>query len=161
MAFSRDILLKKLLNHEIKGKFFNIARNIYTSDEAIKLNNSRSNSFDLNLGVRQGCILSPLLFNIFLCDLCKKFQSLEGKLDLDSTSVNSLIWPDDLVLLSGSEKGLNEMLKTLEEYCDENKLIINTEKTKCMISNKSGRLLRRHFYLKGVQLENVRTYKYF
>ena len=156
-----DILLKKLINYEIKGKFFNIVRNIYTSDKVcIKLNNSRSNSFDLNLGARQGCILSPLLFNIFLCDLCKKCQSLEGKLDLDSTSVNLLIWADDLVLLSESEKGLNEMLKTLEEYCDENKLIINTEKTKCTIFNKSGRLLRRHFYLKGVKLENVCTYKY-
>ena len=85
---------------------------------------------------------------------------MEGKLDLDLTSVDSLIWADDLVLLSKSEKGLNEMLKTVEEYCDENKLIINTEKTKCMIFNKSGKLLRRHFYLKGVQLENVRTYKY-
>jgi hypothetical protein len=157
----RDILLKKLANYGIKGKFFNIVRNIYTSDKScIKLNNSRSNSFDLNLGVRQGCILSPLLFNIFLCDLCKKLQTLEGKLVLDSTSVNSLVWADDLVLLSESEKGLKEMLKILEEYCDENKLEINTDKTKCMIFNKTGRLLRRHFDLKGVQLENVRTYKY-
>ena len=136
-------------------------RNIYTTDKAcIKLNDSRSTSFDLNQGVRQGCILSPLLFNIFLCDLSKKFQTLEGKLDLDSTSVNSLVWADDLVLLTESENGLKDMLKILEEYCDENKLAINTDKTKCMIFNKTGRLLRRHFYLKGVQLENVRTYKY-
>ena len=78
-SIPRDLLLKKLINFGIKGKFFNILRNIYTSDKAcIKLNNSRSDPFDLNLGVRQGCILSPLLFNIFLCDLIKQFQTLGG-----------------------------------------------------------------------------------
>ena len=52
------------------------------------------------------------------------------------------------------------MLKTLETYCKENEITINTKKTKCMIFNKGGRLMRRPFYLDGVQLENVRSYKY-
>ena len=51
-------------------------------------------------------------------------------------------------------------LKTLEAYCKENEITINTKKTKCMIFNKGGRLMRRSFYLDGVQLENVRSYKY-
>ena len=130
-SIPRDILLKKLTNYGIKGKFFNILRNIYTSDKAcIKLNNLRSESFDLNLGVRQGCILSPLLFNIFLCDLVKKIQSLGGKINIGSNSVNSLFWADDLVLLSENEEGLKGMLKILEEYCDENELDINTDENK-------------------------------
>ena len=80
-SIPRDVLLKKLNNYGITGKFFNVLRIIYTSDKAcIKLNNSRSAFFDLNLGVRQGCILSPLLFNIFLSDLTKKFEGMEGKL---------------------------------------------------------------------------------
>ena len=70
-----DILLKKTNNLGVEGKFFNIVRHIYTTDKAcITLGNSRSNLFDLSLGVRQGCILSMLLFNIFLSDLCKKLQ---------------------------------------------------------------------------------------
>ena len=52
------------------------------------------------------------------------------------------------------------MLSTVETYCEENKLIINTDKTKCMIFNKTGRLLRNKFHLSGVELENVRSYKY-
>ena len=62
----RDILLKKLLKHGINGRFFNIIRNIYSNDKAcVKLNGKCSTTFDVNIGVRQGCILSPLLFNIF------------------------------------------------------------------------------------------------
>ena len=52
------------------------------------------------------------------------------------------------------------MLSTVETYCEEDKLIINTDKTKCMIFNKTGRLLRNKFHLSGVGLENERSYKY-
>ena len=48
----------------------------------------------------------------------------------------------------------------LDEYKNENKLEINTDKTKIMICNKTGRLMTRAFHINGVQLENVRTYKY-
>ena len=136
-------------------------RYIYTSDKAcIKLNNSRSALFDLNLGVRQGCVLSPLLFNMFLSDLAKKFESMEGKLEVGSISVNSIFWADDLVVFAKNEEQLQVLLKTLEEYCEENELAINTKKTKCMTFNKTGRLIRRSFYLNGTKLENVRSYKY-
>ncbi len=157
----RDTLLKKLLNIGINGKVFNIIRDIYTSDKAfIKVNKSRSPMFDLSLGVRQGCILSPLLFNIFLCDLAKKLLDLESSLELGGTSINSIFWADDLVLFANSEEKLKEMLKVLEDYCNINELVINTKKTKCMTFNKNGRLLARDFHLNGIKLENVRSYKY-
>ena len=70
----RDKLLQKLLDRGIDGKFFNIIRNIYTNDKAsVKLNGS---PFDVNVGVRQGCIISPLLFNIFLSDLARSLQEI-------------------------------------------------------------------------------------
>ena len=53
------------------------------------------------------------------------------------------------------------MLNTVESYCKDNKMNINTDKTKCMIFNKTGRLIRNNkFYLNGIELENVRSYKY-
>jgi hypothetical protein len=157
----RDILLKKLLSAGISGKFFNIIRYIYTTDKAcIKLGNTQSDFFQLSLGVRQGCILSPLLFNIFLSDLARKFESMENGFQVGEISINSLFWADDLVLFAKNKEDLDNLLKTLETYCKENEITINTKKTKCMIFNKGGRLMRRQFYLDGVQLENVRSYKY-
>ena len=52
------------------------------------------------------------------------------------------------------------MLTTLETYCKNNRLTINTDKTKCMIFNKTGRLIRKRFHIKGITIENVRSYKY-
>ena len=59
-----------------------------------------------------------------------------------------------------------EVLENSRVYSDQNidpnnlEIKINTKKTKCMIFNKTGRLMRRPFYLDGVQLECVRSYKY-
>ena len=142
-------------------KFFNILRHIYTTDKAcIKVGQTRSDFFSLSIGVRQGCILSTVLFNLFLKDLAKKFDAMDDKVMLGDTGINSLFWADDLILLAESKEGLDRLLKTLEEYCQENHLMINTKKTKCMIFNKTGRLMTRPFYLNGVKLEMVRSYKY-
>ena len=120
----------------------------------------RSQSFGINLGVRQGCVLSPILFNIFLSDLAKSLQEIGNAPMVDDIGINSLFWADDLVLFSRDEEGLQKTLHVLETYCRENHIQVNTKKTKCMIFNKNGRLLLRRFVLNDVQLEIVRCYKY-
>ena len=78
----------------------------------------------------------------------------------DGSTINCIIWADDLVILSESETGLFKLLKDLQTYSETNQLRINTKKTKCMIFNKTGRLIRRNFYLGINKLENVKSYKY-
>ena len=157
----RDILLQKLLNYNIKGNFFNTIRNIYANDVAcVNIENNLTDHFKVNQGVRQGCVLSPTLFNIYMSDLTNQLNAAQGKLNLGTNDINCLIWADDIVLLSESEEGLKEMLKIMEKFCNDNKLIINTEKSKCMIFNKTGRLIRKKFSLNNFQLEMVRSYKY-
>ena len=157
----RDTLLQKLLNFGIDGNFFNIIKNIYTNDKiCIKYGDKLTDNIKVNLGVKQGCILSPLLFNIFLADL-------PNLLDQDIQNTNptlkhpsSVFWADDIVLFSESVEGLQKMLKTMETYCNENELTLNTDKTKCMIFNKTGKLLRTPFYYQNKRLENVRSFRY-
>ena len=52
------------------------------------------------------------------------------------------------------------MLVDLKKYAEINKLTINTDKTQCMIFNKTGRLLRRHFAYGEHNIKNLREYKY-
>ena len=157
----RNHLLQKLLNYNIKGNFFNTIRNIYANDMAcVKVENKLTEQFKINQGVRQGCVLSPTLFNIYMSDLTTHLNAAQGKLRIGTDDISCLIWADDIVLLSESEEGLKEMLKIMEKFCNENKLIINTDKTKCMIFNKTGRLVRKQFTLNNLQLEVVRSYKY-
>ena len=66
----RDILLKKLHNVGIRGKVFNIIRSIYSNDKAyLKIDGKVAEAFPINQEVRQGYVLSPLLFNIFMADM--------------------------------------------------------------------------------------------
>ena len=65
-SIPRDILLNKLKKKGIDGR----VRTLYLEDTAsVKIGNKYSPPFKTNTGVRQGCILSPLLFNLFLADL--------------------------------------------------------------------------------------------
>ena len=123
---------------------------MYTHDMAcICMGDNLTESFSIDQGVKQGCILSPLLFNIFISDLSKSLD--EGNSDpvlIDEIKkLNSLIWADDLLLLSESENGLRTMLKNLEKYTNANLIQVNPDKTKRMIFNKSGRLIRINFSL--------------
>ena len=157
----RDILLRKLRNFGVTGNFFNIIRNIYTNDRAyIKLDGKITKSFTINQGVRQGCVLSPLLFNIFMADLARSLDTTDVGFMLENIRVNSLFWADDIALFANSPQELEKLLDIVATYCGNNKLTINSKKTKCLIFNKAGRLYRDKITMSGVLLDNVREYKY-
>ena len=136
---------------------------IYCKDQVcVKIGQQVTDSVQANRGVKQGCILSPLLFNIYLSDLQAKIESPENEPILLSHDelIGCLIWADDLLLISKTEAGLNLMLKTLNHYAMINGLEINFEKTKVMIFNRTGRHIRTKFYLGDMRIETAREYKY-
>ena len=136
---------------------------MYTNDSTcVGLGDKMTDCFQTNQGVRQGCVLSPILFNIFLADLTNNLKGNEETYLRvnENDPIRSIIWADDLLLLSDSEKGLNNVLMKLEDYCKQNEIEVNLEKTKCMIFNKTGRLLRKLFWFGNKRLETVREYKY-
>ena len=162
-SIPRRILFQKLLNYGINGKFYDCLVNIYSNDIAcIKVDNYLTPSFIANQGVKQGCILSPTLFNIFLAD----FQPLIETDACDPVQINvrtnlgCLIWADDILLLSKSKEGLQNMLSVLNTYSKNNGMSLNIKKTKIMVFNKAGRHMRQNFYFGKDRLDTTRQYKY-
>ena len=159
----RDLLFRKLLGHGVTGKFFNTLKTIYKNDTCcVKVDGKMTRSFEANQGVKQGCVLSPLLFNIFISDIVSRFDNeVCTPLQFDnSQTIGSLIWADDPVILSESENGLQNMLKNLSSYAVENRMEINLDKTKCMIFNKTGKFLRRIFEVGDEKIYSTSSYKY-
>ncbi|XP_033218123.1 uncharacterized protein LOC117173592 [Belonocnema kinseyi] len=121
-----------------------------------------SESFKTETGVRQGCSLSPILFNIFLEDLDVTLtkRKEEGTV-IGKTKIFVMKFADDMVLLAEEAEGLRQMLKTLEKYVKKNKMEVNVTKTKIMVFRKGGKLKKeesRNF--NGKELEIVGIYKY-
>ena len=159
----RDILLQKLQNKGINGRIFDIIKSLYMEDTAsVKIGKKFSEPFETNIGVRQGCVLSSLLFNIFLSDLEALLHDCGENVKIDDNmNINFVMWADDILILSETDEGLQRKLKELEKYCEKNKLSVNTDKTQCMIFNRTGRLLRNYtFSFKNRSLACVKEYKY-
>ena len=69
-------LLYKLLKINIRGNFYNVIKSLYSdSTSSVRIGNSQTRSFQYARGVRQGCILSPLLFKLYVNDLAFAFNN--------------------------------------------------------------------------------------
>ena len=72
-------LLETLKKLEIDGKDLNLIMNLYWQQTAsIKTDEGQSSSFNIKRGVRQGCVLSPNLFNVYTEKIFKEFEDLPG-----------------------------------------------------------------------------------
>ena len=158
----RNGLLFKMIHLNLSGKFINMIKNIYSSVYyKLKLNRKLTDKINSNIGVKQGCIMSPTLFNIYLSDICSIFDNSCQPVTAYDIQINCLLYADDMVLLSESQSGLQMCLNKLNSYCQKWKLTVNTEKTKIMIFNKGGRIIKKsNFLYNNSPLEIVKNYKY-
>ena len=70
---------------------------------------------------------------------------VNGKVKANNKEISSIFWADDIVIFYENENGIRAMTKVLDQYATENKLEINTDKSKIMICNKTERLMSRLF----------------
>jgi hypothetical protein len=140
-----------------------IVNNMYTgTTAAVKLGNQITSNLKSTRGVKQGCPLSPLLFNIYVNDLEHELKSgsFEG-VYIGNRPVCSLFFADDIILMSDTLHGVQELLNRLESYCNKWQLMVNTTKTQAMIFNKGGNVYRNiklQYGEKNVQVAQEYTY---
>ena len=126
----------------------------------IRTGNELSNDFTPSIGVRQGDNLSPNLFKLYVNDLVDSFELVDDPVFLSNYPISSMLYADDLILLSTSEKGLQICLNKLATFCDNNGLIVNLKKTKVLIFNKGGKLVNSKLYYKGIEVQHATNYMY-
>lgn len=92
-----------------------------------------SESFTLKNGVRQGGIISPYLFNIYVDDLSLALNERKVGLHAGSKLINHIMYADDLVLMSPSSRGLQKLLCVCHEYGVSHDIKFNPSKSMVMI----------------------------
>ena len=155
-------LFIKLLKRGISGPYYKVLKSMYMKSSAsVKVDGGLSQPFMVKRGVRQGDILSPLLFNIYINDIIEEFQQEECDPPIImNDKVGCLLYADDLMVLSTTPNGLQTGLDKLSEYCKKWKLEINVSKSKTMCFPESKRVDPPCFTANGTQLEMVKQYCY-
>lgn len=111
--------------------FFNVIKQqYYNTKSSLKHKDHHSEYFDILRGVKQGDSMSPTLFNIFINDITENFEGANSKpLKLIDSEIGSLLFADDLMLLSETKEGLQQSLNKLSTYCDNWQLSLNVKKS--------------------------------
>ena len=118
--------------------------------------------FSTKAGVLQGESLSPFLFSMYLNDI-NSYMSIDQNIGISIYDfyLILLLFADDMVLFSHSRQGLQRGLDRLYNYCVDWGLIVNTQKTKCLVFRKGGkRNAQDVWFYNDEPLETVQTFKY-
>ena len=106
-TINRELLWTKLATYGIDGEMFQSLRSIYSNVKCpVKVNHHNTDWFCVKSGLKQGCILSTLLFNVYINDLSDVLSKLNKGILEDGTYINHLRYADELALITETENDL-------------------------------------------------------
>ena len=114
-----------------------LLRNVYAGQGAtVRIGHGTMNWFQIGKGVRQGCILSSCLFNLYAEYIMRNARLDEAQAAIKSAgrNINHLRYADDTTLMAESKKELKSLLRKVKEESEKVGLKLNMQKTKIMAS---------------------------
>ena len=129
-------LHQKGINHRIWHTLFNWYA---TSSCSVLLNGSVSSEFPILQGVRQGAILSPLLYSIFVDELLDHLQASSAGVSVNSVNCAAPMFADDLALVAASGERLQTLLDICSSYASKWRYQFNSSKSGVMVFGESSR----------------------
>ena len=114
-----------------------LLRNLYTGQEAtVRNGHGTTDWFRIGKGVRQGCILSPGLFNFYAEYIMRNagLEEAQARIKIAGRNINNLRHADDTTLMAESEEELKSLLMKVKEESEKTGLKLNIQKTKIMVS---------------------------
>ena len=114
-----------------------LLRNLYAGQEAtVRTGHGTTQWFQIGKGVRQGCILSPCLFNLHAEYIMRNagLDEAQAGIKIAGRNINNLRYTDDTTLMAESEEELKSLLMKVKEESEKVGLKLNIQKTKIMAS---------------------------
>ena len=157
------ILMRKLLSRGVPGIYVNFMKNWYSNQVVnVRYLSCVSEGWIINSGVRQGGVLSGLLFGLYVDSLLCKVNKNKYGCKLGIHKSNIVAYADDILLLAPSAKSLQILINEAALEAKELKLKFNKEKSKWMLFRTPG---TKGNDINDMQIENdpieqVNTFKY-
>ena len=133
-----------------------LLRNLYAGQEAtVRTGHGKTDWFQIGKGVRQGCILSPCLFNLYAEYIMRNtgLEETQAGIKIARRNINNLRYADDNTLMAESEEELKSLLMKVKEETEKVGLKLNIQKTKIMASDPIT-----SWQIDGETVEKVKDY---
>ena len=139
-AFGRvkyNKLIKVLEKYDIPQEEIRLISDLHWKTIAVvRTTNGESRGFKIKKGVRQGCILSPILFNMYSEELIREaLDDTRGK-KVNSVTITNNRYADDTIIIAETEDDLQLMITRLNETCKIYGMELNAKKTKVIVIEK-------------------------
>lgn len=160
----RSEVQKTLINKNIDQNLRRAIMSFYSDTRSyVRTDNMHSEEFSIREGVRQGGVLSPILFNLVMDDVMKETRRETSKLlvgyqNMQPVWINECAFADDIVIFARNETELKRNLNTWNNKLSSKNLKINENKTKIMISGKSEEMV--NIEINDQIIEQVNSFKY-
>ena len=121
----------------IPDRLICLLTNLYAGQKAtVRIRHGTTDWFQIGKGVRQGCILSPCLFNFYAEHIMRNagLEEAQAGIKIDSRNINNLRFTDDTTLMAESEEELKSLLMKVKEESEKIDLKLHIQKTKIMAS---------------------------
>ena len=146
--------------YNISPQIIAVIKSLYDKATSAVLHNSAmGNWFKTTIGVRQGCLLSPILFNIFLERIiADALADHECTVSIGGRAISNLRFADDIDGLAGEEQELDQLVQRLDTTSRTFGMEISAEKTKMMTNNPNG--IQTDIKIQGQSISTVQSFKY-
>ena len=154
----RDKLWKVLREYGVNGQLLRAIKSFYCRPEVcVRVNGKKSKPFHVGVGLRQGCVLSPIFFIVYMNWIDKRSQADECA-TIGNCKISRLLFANDLVLLSSTESGLQRALNSFADACNTAGMKISTAKTEVLhLSRNPDQCVLQ---VNGATLKQVEKFKY-
>ena len=135
-----DGLWYSLEKYGINTNIISMIKFLYcNSTNAVLINNIQGNTFKTTIGVRQECLLSPVLFNVFLEKIMADIQNNHtSSISIGGLSISNLRFSDDIDLIAGNTQELQAFTDTFSNNASIYGMEISIEKSKVMINSNEN-----------------------
>ena len=124
-------------------------------------NGEKGKHIYIDKGLRQGGILSPMLFKLYIDDILKEILEMNIGCKFGLFRASIIAYADDLVVIADTKENLGILYEALKTKVKQRKLIINKNKSKCMIFQRFGHACNiDKLSMANDEFEVVQSYKY-
>lgn len=129
----RGTLWGVLREYGVPGPLIRAIRSLYNQSEScVRILGTKSSTFPVGVGLRQGCPLSPVLFVVFMDRISRRSRG-EESVRFGDLRIASLLFADDVVLLASSDRDLQHALERFAAECEAAGMRVSTSKSEAMV----------------------------